>query len=346
MKNEIILTEIINEYDALIREVKKLKLMVAALMAEKDDLELNVCRKLKAEYDEKIGNLELQITQYNLEIERLRSVIESMQAAVNSDVKVTREQAEEEADEKLKGFYEDLEKKAEQARKDQEYARQRAQKDKDNAKDAGFDNSDEDYEEVDWEEFFKSFDEFFKAFDDMFGSGQSSRQSGNAEDNYSHRDSAAGESAKKNNNPAKELRALYLKILKALHPDNKKDRTEKDDELLREGIKAYESGNLERLREIAEMIEDEDIESRFQNNPEDIEELKRLLKQLSQQRTDLQTSIIRIMGSFPYNLKEFLADETAVAARQEELNKIIESCRNTISALNERIALLQKEMGE
>ena len=213
MKNEIILTEIINEYDALIREVKKLKLMVAVLMAEKDDLELNVCRKLKAEYDEKIGNLELQITQYNLEIERLRSVIESMQAAVNSDVKVTMEQAEEEADEKLKGFYEDLEKKAEQARKDQEYARQRAQKDKDNAKDAGFDNSDEDYEEVDWEEFFKSFDEFFKAFDDMFGSGQSSRQSGNAEDNYSHRDSAAGESAKKNINPAKELRALYLKIM-------------------------------------------------------------------------------------------------------------------------------------
>ena len=346
MQNEIILTEIINEYESLIREVKKLKMMVAALMAEKDDLELNVCRKLKAEYDEKIGNLELQITQYNLEIERLRSVIESMQAAVNNDIKVTREQAEEDADEKLKGFYEDLEKKTEQARKDQEYARQRAQKDKENAEDAGFDNPDEDYEEVDWDEFFKSFDDFFKAFDEMFGSGRGSRQCGETEDDFSHRDSEAGDSAKKNINPAKELRALYLKILKALHPDNKKDRTEKDDELLREAIKAYESGDLERLREIAEMIDDEDVESRFQNTPEDIEELKRLLKQLSEQRADLQNSINRIKGSFPYTLKEFLADETAVAARQEELRKIIESCRNTISALNERIALLQKEMGE
>ncbi|MCR5404472.1 MAG: hypothetical protein K6E91_11745 [Butyrivibrio sp.] len=344
-RNEIVLTEIVNEYEFLIREVKKLKIMVAALMAEKDDLELNVCRKLRAEYDEKIGNLELQITQYNLEIEKLRSVIESMQAAVNNDIKMTRENAEKEADRKLQGFYDDLEKRTQQARKDQEYARQRAQKDKENAENAGFDDSNEGYDEVNWEEFFKSFDDFFKAFDEMFGSGRGSGQDRDAEDDHSHRDHEDGTSARKNINPAKELRALYLKILKALHPDNKKDRTQKDDELLRDAIKAYESGDLERLREIAETIEDEVVEARFQNSPEDIEELKRLLKQLSDQRYDLQNSICRIKISFPYNMKEFLEDEAAVAARQEELKSIIESCRNTISVLNERIALLQKEMG-
>ena len=97
MGNEIVLTEIINEYEALIKEVRKLKIVVAALEAEKDDLELNVCRRLRAEYDEKVGNLELQITRYNLEIERLRSIIASMQAAVNRNAKITPEEAGKEA---------------------------------------------------------------------------------------------------------------------------------------------------------------------------------------------------------------------------------------------------------
>ena len=98
MGNEIVLSQVIDEYESLIQEVQKLKMVVAALEAEKDDLELNVCRRLRAEYDEKIGHLELQITSYNLEIERLRSIIESMQAAVNRDEKITPEDAGKEAD--------------------------------------------------------------------------------------------------------------------------------------------------------------------------------------------------------------------------------------------------------
>lgn len=238
MGNEIVLNKITDEYDSLIREVKKLKLMVAALRAEKDDLELNVCRKLRAEYDEKIGNLVLEITRYNIEIEKLRSVMESMQAAVNNDIKISRENAEKEADSKLKGYYDDLEKKAEQAREDQEYARQRTKKDKENAENAGYDDPDEACDEADWEDFFKSFADFFKAFDEMFGSGWESGQNADAGEDDPHRDHEDGSSARKNINPAKELRALYLKILKALHPDNKKDRTEKDDELMREAMKA------------------------------------------------------------------------------------------------------------
>ncbi len=118
MGNEIVLTEIIDEYESLIKEVKKLKMVVAALEAEKDDLKLNVCRRLRAEYDEKIGHLEIQITGYNLEIERLSSIIGSMQAAVNRDEKISPQEAGEAADEKLKGFYEDLGKRTQQAKED------------------------------------------------------------------------------------------------------------------------------------------------------------------------------------------------------------------------------------
>ena len=349
MGNEIILTEVINEYEALIKEVQKLKLVVAALEAEKDDLELNVCRRLKAEYDEKIGHLEMQILSYNLEIERLRSIIESMQAAVNRDEKVTPEEAGKEADEKLKSFYDDLGERAEQAKKDEEFAQRRAQQDEENARNAGFnqDEAEDEGEEFDWDEFFKNIDDFNKAFEDFmkafagaFGGGSE----GTGED-YSRSESYdQGSSAKKNINPAKELKSLYRKIVKVLHPDNKKNRTPKDDELLMVAKKAFEEGNLERLRQIAEMIEDEDIEKRFKDTPEDIEALKNLKTRLQTRLMYLQREVKRIKNSFPYNEKDFLANEEAVAAKQEELRKIIDSCKNTIAALQERIALLQKQM--
>ena len=347
MSNEVVLTEIIDEYEALIKEVQKLKMVVAALEAEKDDLELNICRRLRAEYDEKIGNLEMQITGYNLEIERLRSVIERMQAAVNRDEKVTPEQAEKEADEKLKDFYEDLGRRAEQAKEDQEFAKHRAEADKENAENYGYqdDEPDDAEGEFDWEEFFKNINNFNKAFEDFmrsfagaFGGDEAGNRSSGTESNYE------GPSAKKNVNPAKELKSLYRKIVKALHPDNKKNRTEKDDELMMEAKKAFEEGNLEKLRQIAELIDDEDIEKKFGNTPEDIEELKELKQRLKVRLMFLEREVHRIKNSFPYSEKEFLADDEAVTARQSELNMIIESCKNTIAALKERIALLQKQM--
>ena len=52
MSTEIIISELQNEYDALVAEVQKLKDEIADLTAEKDDLELHICRELKAEYEE------------------------------------------------------------------------------------------------------------------------------------------------------------------------------------------------------------------------------------------------------------------------------------------------------
>ena len=45
MSTEIIISELQNEYDALVAEVQKLKDEIADLTAEKDDLELHICRE-------------------------------------------------------------------------------------------------------------------------------------------------------------------------------------------------------------------------------------------------------------------------------------------------------------
>ncbi len=338
MGSSITLTKETNEYNDLLEQIKQLKLNVAALIVEKDDLELNECRKLSAEYDQKIGHLELEITRYNLEIERLRSVIENMQAAVNRGQAVSREKAEEAADEKFKDFYEDLEKHAEKVKEDQEFAKKRQEQDQENYEYESY----EDDEEIDWDKFFEDMGKFADFFDNFFRGFEQGYEGDGNDDSATDYDK--GGSAKKNVNPNKELRMLYLKVMKALHPDNKPDRTERDDQLLLEAKEAFETGNLKKLREIAEMIEDDDVENRFADNPEGIEELRRLLQQLIEQKAALEKSIERIKSSFPYNMKQFLADNEAVAARQKELKGIIDSCKNTIDVLNQRIEQLQKEM--
>ena len=52
--NEVVLSAIKTEYQSLIEEIENIKVVIAALSAEKDDLELHVCREIQAEYDMKI----------------------------------------------------------------------------------------------------------------------------------------------------------------------------------------------------------------------------------------------------------------------------------------------------
>ena len=329
MSNEMILSELQSEYDALVEEVQKLKDEIAALTAEKDDLELHICRELQAEYDHKIGALEYEITAYNLEIEKLRSVIESLQAAVNRGEDMSREEAEQSAEDKLHEFYEDLDKKAQKIKREQEYAKQRWEQDKENAKKNGYEPEGEgDY----------SWKDFFDWIHITITHGKPGEHDDHEEQEVEQ------ESAKKNVNPQEELKSLYHKIVKALHPDMNPDISEREKQLLDDAIKAYSAGDLDKLREIAEIIDESDISGRFPNTQEGIEGLKALREQLIRRRKTLESDIEGIKNSFPYNMVDFLADDEAVAARQEELMRIIESCKDTIAALNERIDLLQKEM--
>ena len=326
MSNELIIAEVQSEYDELVAEVQKLKDEIASLTAEKDDLELHICRELQAEYDHKIGVLEFEITKYNLEIEKLRSVIEYMQAAVNRGEQVTREEAEKNAEEKLHDFYEDLDRTAQKIKKEQEYAKKRWEQDKENAREYGYNPFDADF---DWEE-------FFKFIHITISHGESSVDEEEGE--------ILQDSAKKNINPDDDIKSLYHKIVKALHPDMNPDITEREKELLDKAIKAYSEGDVETLREIAEIINDADIRGRFEDTPDGIAGLKELKEQLIVRRNTLESDIEIIKNSFPYNMVDFLADDDAVEARQQELQRIIESCKNTITVLNERIELLQKQM--
>ena len=319
-----------SEYEKLIEKIRELKNTIAALSAEKDDLELHICREIQADYDSKVGNLEYQIMAYNLEIERLRTIILILQAALNRDENVTYEEAEEQANEQFEEAYDELNKKAEEIKQDQEYAKRRAAQDEENEKKAEQEmESEASHENA----------------QDKSGEYNTEAES---EDNGTFREEESDNSAgkKKHETPSEELKRLFRMIVKRLHPDMNPDLTEAEKQLFNDAVQAHANGDLERLREIAEMLDDTDASEKYEDTPEGIAALNELLQKLTEQMNSISSQIEYIKSQFPYTAKEFLADEEAVHKRQEELKAIIRDCLSTIEELNKRIEALNKEIDE
>ena len=113
----------------LIEEILELELKLAALAEEIDDLENHVCVELRAEYDQKVGNLEYQARAYQIEIARLKRAIELLQAAINRQEAAKYEDVQKRIEAEYKEYEEELHKKAEDMKRDSEYAKRRAKKD-------------------------------------------------------------------------------------------------------------------------------------------------------------------------------------------------------------------------
>ncbi|MBP3279174.1 MAG: hypothetical protein J6M44_09495 [Butyrivibrio sp.] len=344
---------VISEYDKLIEEILELELKLAALAEEIDDLENHVCVELRAEYDQKVGNLEYQARAYQFEIARLKRAIELLQAAINRQEAAKYEDVQKRVEAEYKEYEEDLHKKAEDMKRDSEYAKRRAKKDQENEKKA---------------------EEERKARGDGSGKGTSAdgKKDGDSkkdsedekeseekkdEDNKDKSDSekadeskANGEKAESeglgadrvNETPAQELKRLYRYIMKKLHPDANPDATEAEMELLRKAQKAYSEGDLETLREIADQLDDTEITEKYSDTPEDIIKLRELRGKLAEKVEILIIHIEEIKNSFPYNEKDFLADEEAVAKRQEELADYNKACADKIIELQEKLLELSK----
>ncbi len=321
-----------SEYEKLIEKIRELKNIIAALTAEKDDLELHICREIQAEYDSKVGNLEYQIMAYNLEIERLRTIILILQAALNRDEEVSYEEAEEQANEQFEEAYDELNKKAEEIKQDQEYAKRRAAQDEENEKKAEQEKENEDPRENAQEESAE-----YNAEADAENKSDETTRDG---------DNEQSSGKKKHETPSEELKRLFRMIVKRLHPDMNPDLTEAEKQLFNDAVQAHANGDLERLREIAAMLDDTDVSEKYENTPEGIAALKELLQELTDQMNSISSQIEYIKNQFPYNAKEFLADEEAVHKRQEELKAIIKDCLSTIEELNKRIETLNKEIDD
>ncbi len=290
---EIISNELVavkSEYERLLEEIKNLKALIIALTAERDELKFHECMDLAAEYNSRIGDIELQVMNAKLRVLELKRTIEILQSWINRQEKKSEKKAREQARREYKEYEEELNRKAEEARNANRYKEDEAQK------------------EEEWQ-----------------------REQEEKEDESDNR--------VKYKSRSDEMKALYRKIVKALHPDMNPDETPAEKELFLEGVEAYNNGNLDKLREIVALIEEGNIgDNPLDMTPENMDRLKDIVEGLRLRVDELQEEIDQIKTSFPYTMKDFLKDEDAVSARQKELTGLLYEYGKQIEELEKRLA--------
>lgn len=133
---------------------------------------------------------------------------------------------------------------------------------------------------------------------------------------------------------AVELKKLYRRVIKILHPDLNPSITQAQLELFNKAVNAYDAGDLNTLRIIDEMISEPILSDNY------IDEMTRLADEKERLIGLLKTvkeSIENIKNEFPYTVKELLNDPTKIAERKIELKSIIHQYKELIDAYNARI---------
>lgn len=132
----------------------------------------------------------------------------------------------------------------------------------------------------------------------------------------------------------RELKKLYRKIVKKLHPDVNPDVTEAQLRLLENAIEAYKNGDLNTLRMIGEMVGDMDSADLSKNSLSVLlEEKKRIEAMIKIIRDDIED----IKSKYPYTVKDIVEDPVKEQERRTELEEIIAQYETLIEFYKTRL---------
>lgn len=132
----------------------------------------------------------------------------------------------------------------------------------------------------------------------------------------------------------KELKKLYRKIVKALHPDINPDVSETQVNLFDNAVKAYKNGDLNTLRIIGEMVGNSPLPEQHKDALTQLNEEKERLQHLLKAIRD---SIEQIKSEYPYTMKEIIEDEEQTEQKKKELENILSQYNELISIYKAKI---------
>lgn len=139
----------------------------------------------------------------------------------------------------------------------------------------------------------------------------------------------------------KELKNIYRRLIKKLHPDLNKESSEKNKNIFLQVTRAYENGDLETLKNLElltnEIVEKENIETG------EFEELKNSKVKYEKIVKELLETIKKIKESYPYNKKEFLKSDILVQKKKEELSQQMEMYKGVYINLEKILKELKGE---
>lgn len=132
----------------------------------------------------------------------------------------------------------------------------------------------------------------------------------------------------------KELKKLYRKIVKVLHPDINPDVTAAQVKMLDNAINAYKNGDLKSLRIIDEMVGDHKLPEKHQDA---LTQLKEEKERLDRMVASIQESITKIKSEYPYCVKDILEDEKKVEQKKAELEELLKQYKELAETYNAKI---------
>lgn len=132
----------------------------------------------------------------------------------------------------------------------------------------------------------------------------------------------------------KELKKLYRKIVKALHPDINPDASETQVDLFDNAVQAYKNGDLNTLRIIGEMVGNSPLPGHHKDALTQLNEEKERLQNLLKAIRD---SIEQIKSEYPYTMKEIIEDEEQIEQKKRELENILGQYNELISIYKAKI---------
>ena len=132
----------------------------------------------------------------------------------------------------------------------------------------------------------------------------------------------------------KELKKLYRKIVKALHPDINPDVSETQVNLFDNAVQAYKNGDLNTLRIICEMVGNSPLPEQHKDALTQLNEEKERLQNLLKAIRD---SIEKIKSEYPYTMKEILEDKEKTEQKKQVLESILRQYNELISIYKAKI---------
>lgn len=137
---------------------------------------------------------------------------------------------------------------------------------------------------------------------------------------------------------SEELKTLYHKIVKTLHPDLNPDISQEEAELFFKAVAAYKNGDLDTIRLIYDMAGERSSEAK----DETYAELSKIRERLFNSVNRIKAEIELTKERFPYNMKDFIEDNEAVEQRRLELEGGIFDYKEAVRALEEKIKEMMK----
>jgi hypothetical protein len=293
-------------------EIQALRELLASLVLARDQLTSITLRDIEAAYMRELGSLEAEAYQAECQARLLKATLEMMQASLNREEPIQKEEIDNQIESQYKEFkkvYDDFVRRAAEAA-DYRQRREAQQSHKSN-----------------------------RTSSKTVEKDAPKQNSGDTEE-LSQIEQTSGDDLPEETEE-QELRRLYRKIAKAMHPDLHPDQDEATKELFRKAITAYYDFDLKTLREIDAIISG-DISEKSGNLLEElIKERDRLLGMIRTVRSEIRA----IKGRYPYTLKAILDDPGILEAEKRKLRDRLENAKRAAEVYQERITEIEKKYG-